>query len=264
MEPFLKSYKMSYLLRTRFKKDIICEFLPANRKTARDVIIYASGMPGYPGAKKDVAEAFAKAGYWVFFPRYRGTWESGGVFLKDSPTKDIEDVIDVLTKAEACRLTDVYTQQTVTLRPRNIHVIGSSFGGPVALFCSQDKRVKNVVAISSVIDWRTQGPEEDVAETARFTKEGFGEAYRVATGGWKKLEKGKFYNPAHEDAVDFDGEKILMIHAHDDAICSYKDVEKFAKQTCAMLTTSKRGGHFGSSILLQPSLFKKVLTFLKS
>ncbi|MEX0931190.1 MAG: hypothetical protein WDZ88_00405 [Candidatus Paceibacterota bacterium] len=83
-----------YALRTRIKKDIVCEFLLPKKKTSK-VIILAGGAPGYP-ERTELLFSLAKKGYAVFNPRYRGSWESGGSFLKVSPHKDILDIVDVL------------------------------------------------------------------------------------------------------------------------------------------------------------------------
>ncbi|HXA84776.1 MAG TPA: hypothetical protein VNZ47_06875, partial [Candidatus Dormibacteraeota bacterium] len=89
---------MSWAFRTRFKKEIVAEFLPPIRPLKRQkVIILCDGMPSMPGKQQLMAFLAAK-GYWVFYPRYRGSWESGGKFLQQSPHKDILDVIDELPK----------------------------------------------------------------------------------------------------------------------------------------------------------------------
>src|SRR5579862_6424951 len=81
------------MFRTRFAREIVCEFLPPSRKvTRRRVIVLSDGMPSIP-RKQGLAEFLAKKGYWVFYPRYRGAWENGGEFLARSPHEDILDVI---------------------------------------------------------------------------------------------------------------------------------------------------------------------------
>src|ERR1051325_8928015 len=82
--------------RTRIKKEIVCEFVPPVRPTRR-VIILCGGMPGYPG-NRGLFSFLSKKGFWVFAPRYRGSWESGGEFLRISPHKDIQDVIEAIPK----------------------------------------------------------------------------------------------------------------------------------------------------------------------
>src|SRR5271166_1146040 len=86
------------MLRARFKRDIVTEFLPPARRGNRQrVIILCDGMPSIP-RKQPLAEFLSAKGYWVFYPRYRGAWESGGRFLERSPHEDILDVIDGLQR----------------------------------------------------------------------------------------------------------------------------------------------------------------------
>jgi len=137
------------MYRTRFAKNIVAEFLPPLRATKRHkVIILCDGMPSIP-RKQPFAEFLAGKGYWVIYPRYRGAWESGGVFLARSPHLDILDVIAELPSG----LRDAAFGKTFALSPSAIYVIGGSFGGPSALLCSLDPRVTRVVANCPVVDW---------------------------------------------------------------------------------------------------------------
>src|SRR3989344_8031182 len=97
--------------RTRFKKDIVCEFLLPARRTNK-VIIFCAGMPGVP-KHKEAMGIWARRGYAVFFPRYRGTWESGGEFLKDSPEKDILGIISQLPRG----FKDLWSNKVYKVRP---------------------------------------------------------------------------------------------------------------------------------------------------
>src|ERR1700746_2695084 len=86
------------MFRTRFKREIVTEFVPpAQSRKVQKVIVLCDGMPSVP-RKQPLAEFLSKKGYWVFYPRYRGAWESDGVFLERSPHEDILDVIGQLPK----------------------------------------------------------------------------------------------------------------------------------------------------------------------
>src|SRR5579884_2912321 len=86
------------MFRTRFKKEIVAEFLPPIRRSRKHkVIILCDGMPSVP-SKQPLAEFLARHGYWVFYPRWRGAWESDGTFLEKSPAEDIADVISGIEK----------------------------------------------------------------------------------------------------------------------------------------------------------------------
>src|SRR5437899_10773772 len=85
---------MPDMFRTRFKKEIVAEFLPpAHPRKNQKLIILCDGMPSIPG-KQPLAGFLAGKGFWIIYPRYRGAWESGGEFLEKSPHRDILDILD--------------------------------------------------------------------------------------------------------------------------------------------------------------------------
>jgi hypothetical protein len=84
------------MFRTRFKKEIVAEFLPPLRaKKKQRLIILCDGLPSIP-RKQSLAESLAAKGFWVIYPRYRGTWESDGEFLEKSPHEDVLELLDEL------------------------------------------------------------------------------------------------------------------------------------------------------------------------
>src|SRR5215468_4829683 len=135
--------------RTRFKKEIVAEFLPpAKAGKKQRVIILCDGMPSIP-RKQPLMEFLAERGFWVFYPRYRGAWESDGRFLEKSPHEDILDVIDDLPKG----VSESAFGRKFALSPHKIFVIGGSFGGAAAILSSLDSRVTKVIANCPVVDW---------------------------------------------------------------------------------------------------------------
>lgn len=248
-----------HTLRTRFAREIITEFLPPSRPTKKQrVIIICGGMPGFPG-KKDILQFYSKKGFWSFNPRYRGSWESDGRFLAKSPHLDVLDVIDQLPKG----FVDSFSGQKYKVQPDQIFIVGTSFGGPAAILASLDKRVTKVICISPVVDWKVPGKIESIKTLTKFVTDGFGQAYRISKSGWKKLSSGKFYNPVSY-ITKLDPKKILIIHAKDDDVVTFKPVKEFANKTGAKLITLSRGGHLGSSLLLKPRFYKIFQKFIKS
>src|ERR1700753_2643583 len=113
---------MSWAFRARFKKEIVAEFMPPARPRKRQkVILLCDGMPSIP-RKQGLMAFLSKQGYWVFYPRYRGAWESSGEFLRRSPHEDILDLIGELPKG----VRELAFGQRFELKPDEVFVIGGS------------------------------------------------------------------------------------------------------------------------------------------
>ncbi|HKT51635.1 MAG TPA: prolyl oligopeptidase family serine peptidase [Candidatus Angelobacter sp.] len=230
------------MFRTRFQKDIVAEFLPPSRSSSKQkIIILCDGMPSLP-RKQPLAAFLADQGYWVFYPRYRGAWESGGQFLQHSPDEDILHVIGELPRG----VTELAFGKRYRLMPDEIFVIGGSFGGAAALLASLDRRVKKVVANCPVIDWSVLAQEEKL-ETSNpsypaYIRAAFGSGYRLSDRNWNKLRTGRFFNPASR-IDELTPSKIMMFHALDDPYIPYGTVKQFAERTGIRLNSLRRGGH---------------------
>lgn len=253
---------MSWAYRARFKKEIVAEFMPPTRaRKKQKVIVLCDGMPSIP-RKQGLMDFLARQGYWVFYPRYRGAWESAGEFLKRPPDEDILDVISELPNG----VREIAFGEKFALKPDEIFVIGGSFGGATAILASLDQRVKRVIANCPVVDWRILA-EEEQSETsnpnyAAYIREAFGNGYRLSDKNWRKLRSGKFFNPAAH-VKDVDPQKIMMFHAKDDPYVPYKTVVKFARQTGAKLHLLERGGHVSTEFIVQ-KYWKRINTFFGS
>jgi alpha-beta hydrolase superfamily lysophospholipase len=228
------------IYRTKFKEEIIAEFVVPKKPTNK-VLIICGGMPSYPAKQKyeEIMEYFANRGFWVFVPRYRGSWESYGMMFKKSPHLDIKDLIDELPKG----FSNIWDAKTYRIPDPEVYLVGRSFGGPAALLNSKDARVKRVITFSSVIDWRTQEETtESIQKISWFVEVGFGAGYRIAKKGWKKIAKGKFYNPATNLKL-IDGSKCLIVHAKDDTVVSVKPLQTFVEKINSKLILVEKGGH---------------------
>jgi pimeloyl-ACP methyl ester carboxylesterase len=144
---------------------------------------------------------------------------------------------------------DIAFGQKFRPSPDETFVIGGSFGGPAALLCSLDPRVKKVVANCPVVDWsilrKSEKAETSNPSYAAYIREAFGNGYRLTDRNWNKLHTGRFYNPAHH-VEEMIPTKILMFHAQDDPFVPWRSVARFAQQTGAKLNLFKRGGHLST------------------
>jgi acetyl esterase/lipase len=241
---------MAFMFRTRFARDIVAEFLPPSRPQKKDrVIILCDGMPSVP-RKQPLATVLAAKGYWVFYPRYRGAWESGGVFLAQSPHQDILNVIDELPG----EVRESAFGQKFSLNPHEIFVVGGSFGAPAAILSSLDSRVKKVIANCPVVDWsilkKSEKAETSNRSYAAYIREAFGNAYRLTDRNWNKLHSGTFYNPVRH-VREIDPSKIMMFHAKDDPYVPWRSVDSFAKRSGVTLKLLARGGHLRTEMIVE-------------
>jgi dipeptidyl aminopeptidase/acylaminoacyl peptidase len=242
-------------LRTRFAKDIVAEFLPPKKKSQK-VIIFLSGAPSVPRLS-DTLNFYSQKGFWVFHPRYRGSWESEGSFLEKSPEQDVIDIINQLPKG----FVELETGKNHKVHPIYLYLFGCSFGGPAALLVSRDKRVSKTVVLSPVIDWQSETKAEPLSLVLAYTQKAYGNGYRVVRKNWQKLTSGKFYNPINH-LKEIDGRKILVFHAKDDNSVNVKPTMHFCKETKASLVLMKKGGHFSSAFFSKQYFYKKIKSFL--
>lgn len=247
-----------YLERAVFKGEIVTEFIVPEGGTEK-VIILATGAPGYP-RQTDTAMFLMKQGFAVFIPRYRGSWESKGEFLKEPLQKDILDVLHELPNG----FSDVLGKNRYKIDPKKVTIIGSSFGGPAALFAATDPVVTKVIVICPVVDWQSPSIDEPFDVLRLYMEKGFGEGYRISRETWEKLEVGEIYNPvSHVTELKEYADKIWIIHTLDDRSVSPVSIQKFAKDIGCKITTLKKGGHVGTSILQKWPLSWKVKKYLQ-
>jgi pimeloyl-ACP methyl ester carboxylesterase len=236
------------MFRTRFRKEIVAEFLPPARpRRQQKLIILCDGMPSIP-RKQSLVEFLAAKGFWVIYPRYRGAWESAGEFLEQSPHQDILDILDELPG----ELEEIAFGQRFRVAPDQVFVIGGSFGGAAAILLSLDQRVKRAVANCPVVDWgildRAEKAETSRKNYAEFIRQAFGHGYRLSDANWAKLRSGTFYNPWHH-RQEINASKLMMFHAKDDPNVPYERTRQFAEITGATLKSLKRGGHVSTDYI---------------
>ncbi len=256
-----------HTLRTRIGKDIIAEFMPPasywRRKKGKEykdkVIILADGLPTVP-SKQGLIDYLSKKGYWVFYPRYRGSWESGGTLFARSPHEDISDIIYAIRRG---RIDELWDRMQFQLRPTEITLVGSSFGGAAVLITGAHVSVDRIIAISPLVDWTKKSRTEPTRMYAEATKRAFGNAYRVSKSGWKKILSGHFFNPvSYTDKLK--NTRLCIIHAKDDDVIAIGPVSSFGRACNATTYIDQIGGHMGLSTIMKPKYWKRVEKFLKS
>lgn len=252
--------KKTYPVRARFAEDIVAEVKLPPRQTGK-IAILVSGLPARPVSER-VLDFFSGQGYLAIAPRFRGTWESDGVFLRRSPADDIRDVIDALVSQKS--ITDLYLGERVPASVKRIHLFGASFGGPAVLLNAEHPKVEKVVALAPVLDWRVEGEDEPFRFFTHFTREAFGQAYRLANqNDWQKLLRPDFYSPIDMKLPTHAAKKIFIIHAADDRVVPIDPLIHFSEKTGVTVYRKPKGGHFGMRQFAQKFYWKKIQAFLR-
>jgi len=211
-------------------------------------------------SKASLIEFLARQGFYVVFPRYRGSWESGGSFLKREPTKDISDVMQYVLKNKKLRDLWGRVDHVFPDKPK-IYIFAGSFGGPAGILLSGDVRVEGFIAVSPVVDWTMESKAEPIDEMYDFAKLAYGEGYRMKKSAWNKLGTTSFYDPLKQ-LEKVDGTKIIIFHAKDDESVPFATVATFAEKVAAKFVSFSRGGHLRLNMVTKSSNWRRVEKFI--
>lgn len=238
--------------------NIIFEFsLP---EAPKGVVVICDGVPSVP-KQKDVMVRLNSYGYTVIYPRYQGTWESGGEFLARAPTDDINSIIKMLKNGS---LTELYSGKNFTITGP-IHVLGSSLGGSIALSLLDNLNIDKIIGLSPIIDFKTHnknGDEQDLAWLRLFIQQAFNRAYRFSNENWDKMMAGEVFNPKHK--IDLSRRKdILIAYDLSDREVNYKNIEEYCAQNKIKNIITKNTGHLSFS-KIPDSVWGEISYFLES
>jgi len=226
-------------------KGVLSEFAFLEGTKPTHAIILCEGFPAIP-KRQEVLEYLANQGFLVFQPRYRGTWESDGEFLAQSPIVDIRDVVEVI---KSNSIQELFSMKTFTFDIQRISVIGTSFGGSVALSSILIPEVQKVVALSPVVNFKTFNTtykEQDLKQIGEFMLRAFANGYRFTRENWTRLLSGEIIPPI-EIETDESREKIFIIQCEDDQTVNHRPVTDFAQKLKVKYELLSTGGHFSFS-----------------
>lgn len=235
--------------------DILAEFWGPVKPSGK-VIILCDGCPSVP-SKARTAEALAKKGYWVFHMRYRGSWESKGLFLKYPPSEDVQIVAQGIREG----FTNIYDGMKYLLDVRECIVIGASFGGTAAVIASTYPEIDKAIALAPVIDWKAETKSEPFHHFVNLLAHGFGSAYRPTKDAYNKLQSGLFYQPMI-GAARMDPSKLLIVQARDDKVIPLAPLRLFAKNSKVKPVFIAEGGHYSASSILSKDVWTYAKAFL--
>lgn len=235
---------MSYPMRAR-AGEVLCEIgLPKGR--VRGSLIYCPGLPSAP-KYPHLLEHLNAEGFIGVALRYRGTWESSGCFLRRSPVEDVRSVLRMLKRGS---FTELATGKRVHFNAGPISIIGSSFGGYVALEAMKRLGIERGLLLAPVIRNSEIGngeyEEEDSTWLRRFILHAFPNVYRPSRGGYERLITDAFGDGY--DLRGLEGKQLLIFHSRDDTVININRSRRFVREcrekgVRATLRELRRGHH---------------------
>ena len=198
--------------------NMVVEYINPVSSVSPKAIIILDGIPSIPRGEK-LMNIFASQGYCCFFPRYTGTWESGGEFLAKNPVNEIENFIKRIIRGINLGNSHFISDSIV--------ILGSSFGGAIALSLLQRPEIKKVVALSPVIDFSQVLGLETLSP---FLKKFYPGAYRYSVRNWKKLIRGELISPKKNLEKIRNPERYLILGGAKDEEVKRSELIKFAKK----------------------------------
>ena len=240
-------------------KDIVFEFSPSTGEI-KGVIILCEGLPAVP-KQKELISFLSSRNYFIVYPRYKGTWESNGKFLSESPVNDLEEIMNLLKKRE---ITELYSNKTFSIDTDNIIIIGSSLGGSIALSCSKNNLASKIVVFSPIVNFSAhndKNQEQDLIWLEKFVRKAFGMGYRYKREDWVNMTKGLIFNPPQEIEKDR-AKDILVIFGKQDTEIDFKKIENYTEKNKIETICLKDEGHLSFSKISQ-EIWDKVFDWLK-
>lgn len=235
-----------------FIEKICCEIGIAQNPKA--TLLVCPGLPGIP-KEQQLLKKLTEHNYNTIYPRYRGTFESEGLFLRDSPVTELVFLINTLKKKNTFK--EVYNQTMKQIGLNNIIVLGSSFGADVALGVASRLQVPCFI-LCPVTDYSSVGSEEGeqrVEHLEQFMREGFPFLYRIADDGFEKLRSNKLLLPA-SDLLENHNKKIILVHGAKDTTVALKRSKSLATFPFVDFFIFDTKGHLTFSSLPERFLLK--------
>ncbi|MEM4271878.1 MAG: hypothetical protein QXD13_02215 [Candidatus Pacearchaeota archaeon] len=185
-------------------------------------------LPGFPSGNdfSDIIKVFFEKGYHVFIPRYRGSYQSSGVFLSRNPVDDMKFFMEHLEKGEAKSL---WQSKKINFRVNKKILVSSNFGGPIACALAAECPVFSHLILSAPIwDFRRHnedGKERDLEKMSDFVKNAYKNCYRYR---FKSLTKKlrKFENLYPENYLPKLKLPVLVMHDPNDKVVAFKHTQE--------------------------------------
>lgn len=204
-------------------------YLLTSNHRSRGTVILLDGIPGKPTSKEELMRVLVNKGFDVFFPRYEGTWESEGEFLKVKPSQAITNFLNEIKtgiQLEGRKYESV-----------KLFILATSFGGAIALDIASENIVNKICVVSPVISF---SKVIGITTLEKHLNSTYPNEYRFSTKNWQRLIQDELWNLDNNEIKN--NKDILIILGKNDDQIQEIDILNFAKEK-NIKTTIYDSGH---------------------
>lgn len=235
-------------MKSHIYNKIYFEYLLAPHDGRRKTLIILPGVPSKP-KNHEIFEKFCHEGFDVFYPRYEGTWESHGEFLERNPVASINEFIDALVSGVVVLDGNEYLT-------KGIFLLGSSFGGMIALTIEDRAEIKKICAMSPVVSFKRVSGIDTLEDYLQKTMLN---SYRFGHHNWMRLINDEIVSL--EKLLIYPHKVFVLAGEYDDQI-KIKDIRFFVEINGIENFKIEASGHLTLSKISE-SILNSILIFFK-
>jgi len=193
----------------RFKNGkIIIDMYRDKDYSPKNHIVTLYGLLSSPlGPYNNATNILIKNGFTVWCPHYEGTFASDGVCTFDNAVGSVIKTIQLIEKRKA---TSLFSNTETTWNKDKIVVVGSSFGGSIALVAAgKSRKINKVVSLAGPTDYRMH---KNIFSYYPRWKKGWQNTWRTNRTFWQKFAKGNLDLNAINYAKLLLSKNVVLVH----------------------------------------------------
>ncbi|MFA5736930.1 MAG: hypothetical protein WC893_02115 [Candidatus Paceibacterota bacterium] len=216
-----------------------------SNNTTDTCVILLPGIPYNPLKNYDLIDHLTTQ-HDVYMIHYDGTWGSSGKFLKHNPVISVQDFISSLERGAFLNTTgSAY---------KNVFIIGTSFGGGLALTLKDYPILKAVCVLSPVISYKSVAGIDTLGE---YLKTRHSDYYTFMSEDMQALITDQIISP--KEQMTLQTNKLLVFAGEYDDQIPVNDILEFCSKNNIALHTLPMGHITLSKV--NSDIYKKISLF---
>jgi predicted esterase len=202
-----------------FVNDFYLELFLEENRHSNKLMVYLPGLPSIP-KQQHFLKRIAKESCPSILLRYKGSWESRGVFLNNNFISDLVLLFQELKKG---KFVDIFTNETLKINIEEILIVASSFGTFVGLeICKKLEFVKKLILFAPIFSLEEIKEKENLG----YELKQFSEVYRTDFPNLNFLMNNKIIPNQLLDLRQLENKQLLLFHGEKDDLVPVKSALK--------------------------------------